>query len=78
MPASAGVKTPDGLCVDAEDNLYIADMMGDAAVKVTPQGKVSFVKKGGFIRPSEPGAWRGSLYVANWGGTTVEKIPLGK
>ena len=77
VPASAGVKTPDGLCVDAKDNLYIADMMGDAAVKVTPQGAVSFVKKGGFIRPSEPGAWRGSLYVANWGGTTVEEIPLG-
>ena len=77
VPASAGVKTPDGLCVDAEDNLYIADMMGDAAVKVTPQGVVSFVKKGGFKRPSEPGAWRGRLYVANWGGTTVEEIPLG-
>jgi len=77
VPASAGVKTPDGLCVDAEDNLYIADMMGDAAVKVTPQGAVSFVKKGGFVRPSEPGVWRGRLYVANWGGTTVEEIPLG-
>ena len=76
VPASAGVKSPDGLCVDASDNLYIADMHGCAAVKVTPAGKVETVRKGGFKSPSEPGVWRGSLYVANWGGTTVERIAL--
>ena len=76
VPASAGVKTPDGLCFDEKDNLYIADMFGDAAVKVTPAGKVSVVKKGGFKSPCEPCAWKGSLYVCNWRGTTVEQIPL--
>lgn len=76
VPASAGVKTPDGLCTDGSGNLYIADMFGDAAVKVTPQGAVSFVKKGGFVRPSEPCFWRGVLYVANWGGTTLETVHL--
>ena len=51
-------------------------MFGDAAVKVTPAGKVEVVKKGGFKSPCEPCAWRGSLYVCNWRGTTVEQIPL--
>ena len=76
VPASAGVKTPDGLCFDEKDNLYIADMFGDAAVKVAPCGKVEIVKKGGFKSPCEPCVWKGSLYVCNWRGTTVEKIPL--
>ncbi len=70
----AGVKTPDGLCVDDKDNLYIADMHGDQAVRVSPSGEVKVVRKGGFKRPSEPCAWRGRLYVSNYGGTTVEEI----
>ena len=70
----AGVKTPDGLCVDDKDNLYIADMYGDQAVRVSPSGEVKVVRKGGFKRPSEPCAWRGRLYVSNYGGTTVEEI----
>lgn len=70
----AGVKTPDGLCVDDKDNLYIADMHGNQAVRVSPSGEVKVVRKGGFKRPSEPCAWRGRLYVSNYGGTTVEEI----
>lgn len=73
---AAGVKTPDGLCVDAADNLYVADMFGNAAVKVTPAGEVVFVQKGGFVRPSEPCAWKGNLYIANFGATTVAELPL--
>ena len=76
VPASAGVKTPDGLCVDAADNLYVADMFGVAAVKVTPAGEVVFLQKGGFVKPSEPCAWKGSLYVANYGATTLAELPL--
>jgi len=76
VPASAGVKTPDGFCVDAADNLYIADMFGIAAVKVTPAGEVVFLQKGGFSRPSEPCVWKGRLYVANYGATTLAELPL--
>ena len=72
----AGVVTPDGFCVDAEDNLYIADMFGDQAVRVSPQGEVAVLRKGGFVRPSEPCAWRGSLYVSNYGATTLDVQPL--
>lgn len=77
VSAAAGVKTPDGLCVDAGDNLYIADMRGDAAWKVTPAGAVSAVRIGGFNRPSEPCVWKGTLYVSDYGGTTLQTIALG-
>ena len=72
----AGVKTPDGLCVDAEDNVYVADMFGSQTVKVTPGGAVSVVQKDGLVRPSEPCVWRGSVYTANYGGTTLDETPL--
>ncbi len=72
----AGVKTPDGLCVDAEDNVYIADMFGSQTVKVSPDGVVSVVQKDGLNRPSEPCVWRGSVYTANYGGTTLDEKPL--
>jgi len=76
VKADAGVKTPDGLCMDEDDNLYIADMHGNQAVKVTPAGEVKVLKKGGFKAPSEPGVWRGNFYISNWGGTTVEETKL--
>ena len=76
VKSDAGVKTPDGLCVDEDDNLYIADMHGGQAVRVTPAGKVEILKKGGFKAPSEPGVWRGNFYISNWGGTTVEETKL--
>ncbi len=72
----AGVKTPDGLCVDENDNLYIADMNGCQAVRVLPCGKVEILKKGGFRAPSEPCVWRGNYYISNYGSTTVEETKL--
>ncbi len=74
--ADQGVVTPDGFCVDTDDNLYIADMFGDQSVKVSPCGKVTVIKKGGFVRPSEPCVWRDHIYIANWGSTTVDESPL--
>ncbi len=71
-----GIVTPDGLCVDSDGNLYTADMHGDAAVKIDRKGVVSIVDKGCFKRPSEPCWWKGSLYVSDYAGTTVEQIPL--
>lgn len=71
-----GVVTPDGFCVDAEGNLYIADMFGSQSVRVSPAGEVKTLKKGGYVRPSEPCVWRGSLYVSNYGATTLDEMPL--
>ena len=74
--AGGGSTTPDGMCVDAGGNLYIADMRGDAVERISPDGVFSVVRKGGFVRPSEPCFWHGVLFVANYGGTTLEVVPL--
>lgn len=66
--------TPDGMCVDDAGNLYIADMRGDALERITPDGGFAVLRKGGFARPSEPCVWKGSVYVANYGGTTLEVV----
>lgn len=68
--------TPDGMCVDPQGNIYIADMRGDALQRIRPCGEVEVLRKGGFVRPSEPCVWNGSVYVANYGGTTLEIVPL--
>ena len=72
----AGVVTPDGFCVDKDDNLYIADMFGNQSVKVSPCGAVTVLKKDCFVRPSEPCVWRGNVYIANYGATTLDESPL--
>ena len=41
-------------------------------------GEVKFVRKGGFSRPSEPCVWKGGLYIANYGGTTLAELPLAR
>ena len=74
--AWSGIVTPDGLCVDADGNLYTADMHGDAAVKIDRKGTVSIVAKGGFKRPSEPCCWKGGLYVSDYAGTTVTQVNM--
>lgn len=74
--AGGGSVTPDGLCVDAAGRLYIADMRGDAVERITPGGRLEVVRRGGFVRPSEPCVWKGAVYVANYGGTTLEVVPL--
>ena len=74
--AGGGSVTPDGLCVDAAGRLYIADMRGDAVERIMPGGRLEVVRRGGFVRPSEPCVWKGAVYVANYGGTTLEVVPL--
>ena len=68
--------TPDGMCVDSSGSLYIADMRGDMLQRILPDGRVEILRKGGFVRPSEPCVWKGAVYVANYGGTTLEVVPL--
>jgi sugar lactone lactonase YvrE len=68
--------TPDGMCVDDSGNLYIADMRGDALMRIFFSGKLEFLRKGGFVSPSEPCVWKGSVYVANYRGTTLEVVPI--
>ena len=75
---AAGLPSADGLCVDAADNLYVADMLGCSAVRFTPAGKKTVLAKDCFTRPSEPCFWRGNLYVADFGGTTLTEVELAR
>ena len=72
------MKTPDGLCTDAEGNVYTADMHAGAAVMVDRKGAVTTVAKDCFMRPSEPCVWRGRLYISDYGSTTLTEIPLAR
>ena len=76
LHASGPSVSPDGMCVDAAGRLYIADMRGDAVERISCCGKFEVVHKGGFNRPSEPCVWKGHVCVANYGGTTLELIPV--
>ena len=51
-------------------------MHAGAAVKVDPNGVVTTVAKDCFAKPSEPCVWRGKLYVADYGATTLTEVPL--
>ena len=70
----AKMRTTDGMCVDAEDNIYVADFSNNAIAKVTPDGSVSVVWQcpdgngmdGGLNQPGEPIVWRGNLVISNF------------
>ena len=70
----AKMRTTDGMCVDAEDNIYVADFSNNAIAKVSPNGAVSVVrqdpdgdgKNGGLNQPGEPIVWKGRLVVSNF------------
>ena len=73
---AVGLPSADGLCVDGEGRLYVADMLGCSAVRFTPAGAKTVLAQGCFTRPSEPCYWRGRLYVADFGGTTLTVVPV--
>ena len=70
----ARMRTTDGLCVDAHDNLYVADFSNNAIARVTPEGVVSVLWQnsdtdghdGGLNEPGEPIIWKGKLVVTNF------------
>ncbi|HEV3090037.1 MAG TPA: hypothetical protein VGX91_01190 [Candidatus Cybelea sp.] len=71
---TAGIKGPQGLCVDRDGNLYVANGWGNT-VTVYPQGSVtpSRTYSDGLNNPEYPAVDRhGNLFVSNWGGTVVE------
>jgi len=56
------MRTTDGICMDADDNIYVADFSENAVCKVTPAGQVQVLarsadcdgSKGGLDQPGEP------------------------
>lgn len=74
----AKMRTTDGMIVDAEDNIYIADFSNNAIAKVTPRGEVSVLAQnrdadgqhGELNEPGEPIVWNGRLIVSNFDAVT--------
>jgi sugar lactone lactonase YvrE len=61
---TTGLNAPDGLAVDANDNLWIAANQGDEIVVVDPNG-MAIAKKGDFDGIAPDGAIRGLLFPAS-------------
>lgn len=65
------MRTTDGICIDGEDNIYVADFSENAVCKVTPQGQVQVLarspdcdgSRGGLDQPGEPLVWGDKLVV---------------
>ena len=64
--------TVDGMCIDNEGNIFIADFSPNAIAMVTPNGRVQRIAqspdnnglKGGLDQPGEPIVWNGKLIVS--------------
>jgi len=63
------LKSTDGMIIDSEGNIYIADFCANAVAKVAPNGKVTRIAqspdtdglKGELDQPGEPIIWQGKL-----------------
>ncbi len=61
---TTGLNGPDGLAVDANDNLWVAANQGDEIVVVDPNGRV-VAKKGDFNGVASDGSIQGLLFPAS-------------
>jgi sugar lactone lactonase YvrE len=67
----AKMRTTDGICIDAQDNVYVADFSNNAVCRVNPQGQITVLAQspdgdgsdGGLDQPGEPILWDGKLVV---------------
>ncbi len=67
----AQLKSTDGMIIDSEWNIYIADFCANAVARVSPNGKVTRIAQspdtdglhGELDQPGEPIIWRGKLVV---------------
>lgn len=68
---AAKMRTTDGICIDANDNIYVADFSNNAVCRVDRQGVVTVLAQspdgdgsdGGLDQPGEPIVWNGKLVV---------------
>jgi sugar lactone lactonase YvrE len=68
----AQLKSTDGMIIDGEGNIYIADFCANAVAKAAPNGKVTRIAQspdsdglaGQLDQPGEPIIWQGKLVVA--------------
>ncbi|MEI7900064.1 MAG: SMP-30/gluconolactonase/LRE family protein [bacterium] len=71
---SPALRTTDGMCVDEQDTIYVADFSENAICKISPDGRVERVAKspdtdgadGGLDQPGEPIVRNGQLIISNF------------
>jgi sugar lactone lactonase YvrE len=69
MMTKAKMRTTDGICIDAKDQIYVADFSNNAVCKVDEKGKIKVLArspdsngaKGELDQPGEPILWNGKL-----------------
>ncbi|MFZ3211466.1 MAG: SMP-30/gluconolactonase/LRE family protein [Terriglobales bacterium] len=61
---TTGINAPDGVAVDADDNLWVAANQGDEIVVVNPNGML-VAKKGDFYGISDDGSIQGLVFPAS-------------
>jgi sugar lactone lactonase YvrE len=67
----AKMRTTDGITIDKDGNIYVADFSNNAIDKVDPQGNITVLAQspdcdgsdGGLDQPGEPILWNGKLVV---------------
>jgi sugar lactone lactonase YvrE len=67
------MRTVDGIVIDGNDNIYVADFSNNAVAKVTPDGRITVLAQNGdtdgrngeLNQPAEPIVWSGKLIVTN-------------
>lgn len=70
----ARMRTTDGMCIDDQDNIYVADFSNNAIARVTPRGMITVVAQNGdtdgrhgeLNEPGEPIVWNGRLVISNF------------
>jgi hypothetical protein len=68
------MRTTDGICIDKNDIMYVADFSNNAIARVSPFGKIEEIiqypdnngSKGELNQPGEPVIWNGKLVVSNF------------
>jgi hypothetical protein len=68
------MRTTDGICIDKNDNIYVADFSNNAIARVSPLGEIVVIaqdednngSEGKLNQPGEPIVWGGKLVVSNF------------
>ena len=74
----AKMRTTDGISIDRDDNIYVADFSNNAIAKVTPQGAITVLWQNGdtdgtdgsLNQPGEPIIWNNLIVVSNFDAVT--------
>lgn len=68
----AKMRTVDGICIDENDCIYVADFSNNAVARVDPKGRIAVLAQspdvdgaaGGLDQPGDPILWNGKLVVS--------------